>query len=68
MNFKARYQAMKNRQGNDWWTITFGDPISWIVLGVIGDVKWIIHGLPIKKVMSHYLHSFVFNNIMRLCK
>ena len=41
MNFKARYQAMKNRQGNDWWTITFGDPISWIVLGVIGDVKWI---------------------------
>ena len=32
---------MKNRQGNDWWTITFGDPISWIVLGVIGDVKWI---------------------------
>ena len=41
MNFKARYQAMKNRQGNDWWTITFGDPISWIVLGVIGDIKWI---------------------------
>ncbi len=41
MNFKARYQAMKNRQANDWWTITFGDPISWIVLGVIGDVKWI---------------------------
>ncbi len=41
MNFKTRYQAMKNRQGNDWWTITFGDPISWIVLGVIGDVKWI---------------------------
>ncbi len=41
MNFKTRYQAMKNRQGNDWWTITFGDPISWIVLGVIGDMKWI---------------------------
>ena len=41
MNFKARYQAMKNRQANDWWTITFGDPISWIVLGVIGDIKWI---------------------------
>ena len=41
MNFKARYQAMKNRQANDWWTITFGDPISWIVLGGIGDIKWI---------------------------
>ena len=41
MNFKTRYQAMKNRQGNDWWTITFGDPISWVVLGVIGDIKWI---------------------------
>ena len=41
MGFKNRYQAMKNRQANDWWTITFGDPISWIVLGVIGDLKWV---------------------------
>jgi len=32
---------MKNRQANDWWTITFGDPLSWVVLGVIGDIKWI---------------------------
>jgi len=32
---------MKNRQANDWWTITFGDPVSWVVLGVIGDIKWI---------------------------
>jgi len=41
MGFKNRYQAMKNRQANDWWTITFGDPVSWVVLGVIGDIKWI---------------------------
>ena len=41
MGFKARYQAMKNRQAKDWWSITFGDPISWIVLGVIGDAKWV---------------------------
>jgi phosphatidylglycerophosphate synthase len=41
MRFKNRYQAMKNRQANDWWTITFGDPVSWVVLGVIGDIKWI---------------------------
>jgi len=32
---------MKNRQAKDWWTITFGDPLSWIILGVIGDYKWV---------------------------
>ena len=32
---------MKNRQAKDWWTITFGDPISWIILSVIGDYKWV---------------------------
>ena len=32
---------MKNRQAKDWWSATFGDPISWIILGLIGDIKWI---------------------------
>ena len=32
---------MKNRQAKDWWSATFGDPISWTVLGLIGDIKWI---------------------------
>jgi len=41
MNFKARYKAVKNRQAKDWWSITFGDPISWLILGLIGDIKWI---------------------------
>ena len=41
MGFKARYYLMKNRQAKDWWTLTFGDPISWIILGFVGDVKWI---------------------------
>jgi len=41
MRFKDRYAAMKNRQAKDWWTITFGDPLSWIILGVIGDYKWV---------------------------
>ena len=41
MKFKDRYAAMKNRQAKDWWTITFGDPFSWIILGVIGDYKWV---------------------------
>ena len=41
MGFKARYKAMKNRQAKDWWSTTFGDPISWIILGFIGDIKWI---------------------------
>ena len=41
MDFKTRYQKMKNRQAKDWWSATFGDPISWTVLGLIGDIKWI---------------------------
>ena len=41
MGFKTRYRGMKNRQAKDWWSITFGDPISWVVLGIIGDIKWI---------------------------
>ena len=41
MGFKSRYFSMKNRQAKDWWSITFGDPISWVVLGIIGDIKWI---------------------------
>ena len=41
MRFKDRYAAMKNRQAKDWWTITFGDPLSWIILGVIGAYKWV---------------------------
>lgn len=41
MNFNARYKAVKNRQAKDWWSITFGDPISWLILGFIGDIKWI---------------------------
>ena len=32
---------MKNRQAKDWWSTTFGDPISWVILGFIGDIKWI---------------------------
>lgn len=38
---KNRYQAMKTRLAKDWWTATFGDPISWLILSFIGDWKWI---------------------------
>ncbi len=38
---KQRYKAMKTRQAKDWWTVTFGDPVSWAVLAVIGDWQWI---------------------------
>ena len=41
MGFNTRYRSMKNRQAKDWWSITFGDPLSWMILGFIGDVKWI---------------------------
>lgn len=38
---KNRYKAMKTRVAKDWWTVTFGDPMSWLILSVIGDWKWI---------------------------
>lgn len=38
---KRRYKAMKTRQAKDWWTVTFGDPMSWAILSIIGDWKWI---------------------------
>ena len=38
---KNRYKAMKTRKAKDWWTVTFGDPVSWLILSLIGDWKWI---------------------------
>ena len=32
---------MKSRVAKDWWTATFGDPMSWLILSLIGDWKWI---------------------------
>lgn len=32
---------MKTRQAKDWWTLTFGDPMSWLILSLVGDWKWI---------------------------
>ena len=32
---------MKTRQAKDWWTASFGDPMSWLFLSIIGDWKWI---------------------------
>ncbi len=37
----ARYRAMKTRQAKAWWTATFGDPVSWAVLAIIGDWAWV---------------------------
>ena len=35
MGFHTRYKSVKNRQAKDWWSITFGDPLSWLILGFI---------------------------------
>jgi len=32
---------MKTRQAKDWWTVTFCDPVSWAILSIIGDWKWV---------------------------
>jgi len=37
MTFSERYSRFRNRQAKDWWTITFGDPFSWLFLAVVGD-------------------------------
>ena len=39
--FLKRYQLLKSRSAKDWWTATFGDPVSWIVLAIIADWKFI---------------------------
>ena len=36
-----RYQMLKSRSAKDWWTATFGDPVSWIILAAIADWKLI---------------------------
>ncbi|MFQ6677773.1 MAG: CDP-alcohol phosphatidyltransferase family protein [Fidelibacterota bacterium] len=41
MSFKDKYSAYKNRQAKDWWTSTIGDPLSWLILTLIGDWKWV---------------------------
>ena len=43
MNTKIheRYLRLKNRKAKDWWTTTFGDPLSWLILSLIGDWKFI---------------------------
>ena len=43
--FKKRYQLLKSRSAKDWWTATFGDPVSWMVLAIIADWKFITPNL-----------------------
>ena len=43
--FLKRYQLLKSRSAKDWWTATFGDPVSWIVLAIIADWKIITPNL-----------------------
>jgi phosphatidylglycerophosphate synthase len=40
-SFAERYARLKNRQAKDWWTATFGDPLSWVILALIGDRQWL---------------------------
>ena len=35
--YSERYRLLKTRSAKDWWTATFGDPVSWIVLAAIAD-------------------------------
>ena len=63
---KNRYQAMKTRLAKDWWTATFGDPISWLIPchrvvrknGRLGGYHW---GMNIKVKMLDYERFFNIN-------
>lgn len=39
--YSKRYQLLKSRKARDWWTATFGDPVSWITLAAIADWRFI---------------------------
>lgn len=39
--YSKRYQLLKSRKAKDWWTATFGDPVSWIILAAIADWRFI---------------------------
>lgn len=61
--FKERYQRLKSRNAKDWWTATFGDPVSWVVLAVIADWKVVNPNLLtmlnfLTKVLSSILIAF----------
>mgnify|MGYP001281647273 FL=1 len=43
--YLKRYQLLKSRKAKDWWTATFGDPVSWIILAAIGDWRFITPNL-----------------------
>ena len=43
--YLKRYQLLKSRKAKDWWTATFGDPVSWFILAAIADWKFITPNL-----------------------
>ena len=43
--YSKRYQLLKSRKAKDWWTATFGDPFSWIILAAIADWRFITPNL-----------------------
>ena len=63
---KNRYQAMKTRLAKDWWTATFGDPISWLILSFIGDWKWVTPSrITILSFFVIFLSISVYGNVQK---
>ena len=61
--YMERYQLLKSRSAKDWWTATFGDPVSWLILAAIADWKLISPNLLtmltfLSKVASSALIAF----------
>jgi len=61
--FLKRYQLLKSRDAKDWWTATFGDPVSWMILALIADWKFITPNLLtaltfISKIIASILIAF----------
>ena len=67
--FLKRYQLLKSRDAKDWWTATFGDPVSWIILALIADWKFITPNLLtaltfISKIIASCLIAFGDRSMM----
>ena len=67
--FLKRYQLLKSRDAKDWWTATFGDPVSWIILALIADWKFITPNLLtaltfISKIITSCLIAFGDRSMM----
>jgi len=45
MSYAQRLASVRTKTCDDWWSFTFGYPMAWRVVAVIGDIRWITPNL-----------------------